>query len=62
LLRWLTAEGVTCSRSAVASRLPNSITAAKGGELICPRPFSAWTGARFCVTTATMRHPLRKMT
>jgi hypothetical protein len=40
-MRWLTAEGVTCSRSAVASKLPNSITA----ELICPGRFSAWTAA-----------------
>ena len=31
-MRWLTAEGVTCSRSAVASKLPNSITAAEPME------------------------------
>jgi hypothetical protein len=28
LIRWLTADGVTCSHSAAASKLPSSITAA----------------------------------
>ena len=34
LIRWLTADGVTCSRSAAASKLPCSITAASARELL----------------------------